>query len=121
MKYYSEDEMGGLRAQLEGVVLGWPGVRRRTMFGCPAYSAGDALFAILVTRGIVLTRLGVGEREELVRSAGATPFQAGSRLVRHWIRIPLTAPGDLEGILPLLRRSYEAARDSPDPPASAGG
>jgi hypothetical protein len=121
MKFYSEEEMGGLRVQLEGEVLGWTGVRRRTMFGCPAYSTGDALFAILVTRGIVLTRLGEGEREELVRSAGATPFQAGSRVVRHWIRIPLTAPGDLEGILPLLRRSYEAARDSPDPHASAGG
>jgi hypothetical protein len=65
--------------------------------------------------------VGEGERVELVRSAGATPFQAGSRVVRHWIRIPLTAPGDLEGILPLLRRSYEAARDSPDPHASAGG
>ncbi len=113
--------MGSLRLPLEREVLGWPGVRRKTMFGCPAYSAGDALFAFLVTRGIVLTRLSEGEREDLARASGGTPFQAGPRVVRGWIRLPLTVLGDLEGILPLLRRSYEAARDSPDPHASAGG
>ena len=121
MKYYSEEEMGGLRVQLEREVLGWPGVRRKTMFGCPAYSAGDTLFAFLVTGGIVLTRLDEEEREDLVRSKGATPFQAGPRVVRGWIRVPLAAPGDPEGILPLVRRSYGAARDAPDPHASGGG
>jgi hypothetical protein len=121
MSYYSEEEMGGLREQLEGTVLGWPGVRRKTMFGCPAYSAVGTLFAFLVTRSIVLTRLGEGEREELVHSAGAAPFQAGPRVVRGWIRVPLTTPGELGGILPLVRRSYETARDAPDHDGSPGG
>jgi hypothetical protein len=109
MKYYSEEEMGGFRAQLEQEVLGWEGVRRKTMFGCPAYSAGDTLFVFLVTAGIVLTRLGEHEREELVRREEATPFQAGTRTVPGWIRIPVMTPGDLKRILPHLRVSYEAA------------
>jgi hypothetical protein len=110
MKYYSEEEMGGLRLPLEREVLGWPGVRRKTMFGCPAYSAGDTLFAFLVTGGIVLTRLDEEEREELVRSKGATPFQAGTRTVPG----PCHDTGRSEKILLHLRASYEAAMASPE-------
>jgi len=109
MKYYSEEEMGGLRLPLEREVLGWPGVRRKTMFGCPAYSAGDTLFAFLVTGGIVLTRLGEHEREELAWREGATPFQAGTRTVPGWIKVPFGTPGDQKRILAFVRASYDAA------------
>ncbi len=121
MKYYDEDVMGEIRKRLEKEVIGWPWVHRGRMFGCPSYSAGGALFASLVTRGIVLTRLDESEREGLARESGGIPFQAGPRVVRHWVQVPLTAPGDLEGIHPLLRRSYELARDSPDFSPSTGG
>ncbi|MDD1647556.1 MAG: TfoX/Sxy family protein [Methanomicrobiales archaeon] len=115
MRYYSEEEMGGLRVQLEQEVLGWEGVRRRTMFGCPAYSAGDTLFAFLVTRGLVLTRLGEHEREELIQGKGAIPFRAGPRTVPGWITVPLGTPGDLKRIQPRLRASYDAAIASSEP------
>ena len=113
MGYYSEEEMGRIRVQLEQDVMGWTGVRQRTMFGCPAYSAGDTLFAFLVTGGLVLTQWGEHEREELVRREGATPFRAGTRTVPGWITVPVRTPGDLKSILAFVRASYDAAIASP--------
>ncbi len=109
-RFYSETDTGELRRAFEGRVLRWPEVRAKTMFGCPAYRATDELFAFLVTEGVVITRLESGEREALSRRFRATPFRAGSRTVHDWIRVPLRGKDDLEGVLPLVRRSYEASR-----------
>ncbi len=107
MRYYSEQTMKLLRTGLERQVLCWPGVTAKTMFGCPCYLARGVLFAFLVTGGVVMTQLPTADADELVRRRGAGPFEAGRRLVRAWIRVPVRS-GDLDAVLRFVRRSYEA-------------
>jgi len=57
MKYYDESMMRELGESLEAVVLGWPGVTTKKLFGCPCYLVDKSMFALLVTGGVVLTRL----------------------------------------------------------------
>jgi len=66
MKYYEEAQMKDVRSTLEEAILAWPHVSTKKMFGCPSYSVKGRLFAFLVTKGVVLTRLH-GEREGLRR------------------------------------------------------
>lgn len=107
MRYYSEEPMKFLRTELEGQLLCWPGVTAKTMFGCPCYLAHGVLFAFLVTGGVVMTRLPTADADELIRRRGARPFEAGKRTVRAWHGVPVRS-GDLDAVLPFVRRNYEA-------------
>jgi TfoX/Sxy family transcriptional regulator of competence genes len=108
MKYYDEEAMHTLRAVLEEAVLSWPKVTVKKMFGCPCYTVGKVLFAFLVTRGVVLTRLAVEEREQLLGKAGATAFHAGKKTARNWVTVPVKDRRELMRILPSVRKSYES-------------
>jgi hypothetical protein len=109
MRYYSEEETKELRQKLERKILRWRGVGTKTMFGCPCYQANGDLFAFLVTRGIVVTRLGEADRVTLSRSQGTGFFQAGKKEVRNWVRIPIRDTADLDQVMPFVRKSYQAA------------
>ena len=109
MKSYSETSMKEVRAAFERTVLGWPGVTKKTMFGCPSYQAEGELFAFLVDRGLVLTRLDEADRTNLARRLHGGPFASGERTVAHWIRIPLAERTALRPLWPAVRRSYAAA------------
>ena len=54
MKYYVKEE-----------IISWPRVTNRKMMGCPCYLAGGKMFAGLVTRGMVITKLTPEEKDEL--------------------------------------------------------
>ncbi len=55
MKLYAEEEARRTRLRFEEEVLDWPEVTTKKMFGCPGYQAAGTLFAILITRGLVMT------------------------------------------------------------------
>jgi hypothetical protein len=57
MKYYIEEETVGLKAALDKELLSWKGVEERKMMGCPSYLVGRKMFALVVTGGIVITKL----------------------------------------------------------------
>jgi hypothetical protein len=78
------------------------------MFGCPAYRASDETFAVLVSEGVVLTRLPDPERDRLNADFGTEPFYAGGRYVPEWAKIPRER-ASLEELEPFVRASYEAA------------
>lgn len=109
MRLYSEDIAGKLRSAFEKIVLAWPGVTKKTMFGCPAYLVNGRLFSFLTSEGIVLTSLDKATKERLKRSVEWRPFKAGSRTVKHWSLIPLPDPVNLPSILSYIRTSYESA------------
>jgi hypothetical protein len=112
MPYYSEVETKELRLKMEDTVLPWPGVMKKMMFGSPSYGVGKTLFAILVTGGIILTRLSEEEKEGLLKDPRAGYFEGHGRVMKKWIVITLPAPSELEHYLPYLRSSYEAALKS---------
>ena len=109
MKYYVEEDTKELRSAFEEMVLQWPQVSTKKMFGCPCYQANGRLFAFLVTNGIVITKLDQADRGRLSRQYQASFFQAGKKIVRNWVRLSIRDKGDLDHIMPFARKSYESA------------
>lgn len=108
MKYYSEEDMRDSRLKLEKRILRWANVSTKKMFGCPCYKADGKLFAFLVTNGVVITKLDQNQRETLSRRYDVSSFQAGKKIVRNWTRLSMNHKGELEEIIPYIRKSYES-------------
>lgn len=106
---YDEATMGGIRQTFEAEILSWPQVEKKTVYGCPAYAAGDALFALLVTGGVALTQLDPSQREALEKEHPVRPFRAGERLVQGWAVVPLTDSLQIPQYFPYVRQSYRNA------------
>ncbi|HTY14898.1 MAG TPA: hypothetical protein VMC42_04255 [Methanoregulaceae archaeon] len=111
MPYYSEAESADLRLKIEEIVLEWPGVVKKMLFGSPAYAFGKTYFAMLVTGGIILTRLDDEEKAWLLGDPHAGYFEGHGRKMTKWIHIRILSLSDVDRYLPCLRSSYENARD----------
>ena len=112
MPYYSEAETRELRLRIEDIVLSWPGVMKKMMFGAPSYGVGKTLFAILMTGGIILTQLSEEEKMRLLKDPRAGYFEGHGRVIKKWVIITLPNPLELEHYLPYLQSGYEAALKS---------
>ena len=108
MKWYVEEETKELREALEKEILTWPQVYFKKMFGCPCYLGNGKMFAGLVTKGLVITKLNNVEKEELQKFREIKPFVAGSKIIRSWVQVDLD-PNDLKEIMPYVRKSYGRA------------
>lgn len=106
---YDESEMLDLRAAFEDVVLRFPLVSTRFMFGSPCYLAADSLFAFLITDGVVLTCLDSDERSELVSSFDAHAFVSGGKTMLRWIQVAASNESDFDRLKVFIKSSYEAA------------
>ena len=109
MKYYNESQMRGVRETLEANILKWPGVARKEMMGCLCYFRGRKFFAFLVTNGIVVTKLTKDDRSKLSEQMDSKPFEMAGKTSSKWIQVTVRKPGDLQPVLPYVRKSYEAA------------
>ena len=112
MPYYSEAKTKELRLKVEDIVLTWPGVAKKMMFGSPSYSVGKTLFAVLADRGIILTRLSEEEQRHLLQDPRAGYFEGHGRIMKKWVLISLSDPSELEYYLPYIRSGYEAALET---------
>ena len=108
MKWYVEEETKELRESFEAEVLGWPQVDMKKMFGCPCYLANGTMFAGLVTKGIVLTKLNEEEKIELGQIFKTKPFVAGERVIKSWIHVTLEAI-ELSDVVAFIKKSYDRA------------
>ena len=111
LKWYIEEETKELKESFEKQILAWPQVSFKKMFGCPCYLANGKMFAGMVTKGIVITKLSILEREELEKMREIKPFVTGSKTIRNWVRVDLD-PEDLTEIIPYVKKSYERAMTS---------
>ncbi len=107
---YCTEHVQRFREALEPTLLGWEGVTVQPLYGCPSYQVEGYLFAFLVDEGIVLAHLPQAEREVLSRQYEVSEFQAGERIIPHWLLVRVAQPSMLQRLLPFLRRSYEATR-----------
>lgn len=112
-KMYDEAEMRYFREAFEDAILRLPGVTPRKMFGSPCYMAADALFAFLVTGGVVLTRLADDTRRRLtggeIAGISARVFVSGTKPMKKWLEIDISGDEMPEALLALARESYENA------------
>lgn len=108
MKWYIEEETKELRKALEKEILKWPKVDSKKMFGCPCYLANGKMFAGMVTKGIVITKLSCLEIEELNKSQNTKPFSPGGKIIKSWVSIQLD-PKDITDIMPYVKKSFDRA------------
>lgn len=108
MKWYIEEETKELREAFEKEVLKMPNVDYKKMFGCPCYLANGKMFAGLVTKGIIITKLNNLEKEELKKFKEIKPFIAGDKIIKSWVHVDLE-PKDLKEIMPYVKKSYNRA------------
>lgn len=108
MKWYIEEETKELRQAFEKEILTWPQVEYKKMFGCPCYLANGKMFAGLVTKGIIITKLETPEKEKLNKFIEIKPFVADTKIIKSWVHIDLE-PNDLKKIMPYVKKSYDRA------------
>jgi hypothetical protein len=114
MQYFDAERDGDLRTAFEDLVVDWPGVASKTMFGCPSYQADGTLFAVLVTDGVALTRLPADRRAALDAAFETGPFQAGDRTVSTWVQVTVDDVAEIDALAPYVDASYAAARGESD-------
>ncbi|MCL7412557.1 MAG: hypothetical protein M8353_02945 [ANME-2 cluster archaeon] len=107
MKYYLEKEMKEIRYAFEKKVLSWPHVTQNMTFGCPSYQTNGKTFAILVTNGVLITRI-----DEAIEDTHSDPCQDGTnhvkqRNIEHWIRVPMKDKDEVDQIISIVKKSSE--------------
>ena len=97
MKWYNEEQTKELREAFAKEVLSWPKVDYKKMFGCPCYLANGSMFAGLITKGIVITKLTNEEKQQLSKV---------KKLINIWVQIKLET-NELPKVLPYIKKSYD--------------
>lgn len=108
MKWYVEELTHELRETLEKEILGWYKVTFKKMFGCPCYLANGKMFAGLITKAVVITKLTEVEQKEIKKNYQTKPFTVGGKTMKKWVCL-LIDPIDLKTVLPFIEKSYERA------------
>ena len=106
---YSESESKELREKFEKIVLQWPDVEKKTLFGSPSYSTRGTSFAMLVTGGFILTQLDEGRKAALLAEPEAEYFFGHGRVMKKWVVVRIRDPAEIERFVPFIEASYAAA------------
>ena len=106
---YDDAAMRDLRAMFEDIVLPWPLVTTKRMFGSPCYLAAERLFAFQVSDGCVLTRLPETKAAELSGRMQVKPFLSKGKKIGRWVEVSIAGEEELAILVPYIMESYEEA------------
>jgi TfoX/Sxy family transcriptional regulator of competence genes len=98
-----------LRSRLDELTAGLPRVTVRRMFGCDAFLAGGAIFAMVWREGRIGLRLPDALLPELRALPGADPWRHRDMVVRQWVLVPESFHDDADGLVPWIRKAHAAA------------
>lgn len=100
-----------LRRTVDLVVMDWPHVIPKRMFGEDAWFAQGNIFAFLdSSHERVAVRLTAREEYAAAMALeGSTEFAPGGDGVKNWVVLPAPVCATEEGLEPFLRRAYEDA------------
>lgn len=107
MRSYSEKEMKDLRCTFEKTVLTWSNVTQKKTFGCPSYQADGKTFAILVTKGVLITKIDQPVKDTLSDQHQDGAIHPSKRNIEHWVRIPINDEAEMEKIMHIVKKSSE--------------
>lgn len=96
-----------LRRTFESMVLDWPHVTRKHMFGYPTYHVAGVLFAILTEEGVALTELPPELRGDIEDEFTVRSFETGEGTETDGVLVRIDAVDDLNRLLPYVQRSYQ--------------
>jgi TfoX/Sxy family transcriptional regulator of competence genes len=100
-----------LRSRLDDLTTHLPQVTVRRMFGCDAFLAGGAIFAMVWREGRIGLRLPDDLLPELRALPGADPWRHRDMVVRQWVLVPESFHDDTDGLAPWVRKAHAAALD----------
>ncbi len=109
MPNYDESESRELRERFEAIVLPWPDVTTKKLFGSPSYAVGGPGFAMLVNGGVILTRLDEDRKAALLSDPGAEYFVGHGRVMKKWVLVRIRDPDELGRFVPFIEASYRSA------------
>lgn len=109
MPNYSESESKGLREKFEEIVLQWPDVEKKMLFGSPSYTTRGTSFAMLVTGGFILTQLDDDQKAALLAEPEADYFVGHGRVMKKWVVVRVRDPAEIGRFVPFIEASYTAA------------
>jgi len=106
------EKLEQLKSAVEEIVLSWPDVHRKQVFGHEGFVRGNSMFAFFGDKGEAAFKAATSQEAETLYSAGtATPFVYNVRMqMRAWPVIPLRTDADLQEVLTRMRSAYEAVR-----------
>jgi DNA transformation protein len=100
-----------LRSRLDDLTDGLPRVTVRRMFGCDAFLAGGAIFAMVWREGRIGLRLPDDLLPELRALPGADPWRHRDMVVRQWVLVPESFHDDTDGLAAWVHKAHAAALD----------
>jgi TfoX/Sxy family transcriptional regulator of competence genes len=100
-----------LRSRLDDATSGLPQVTVRRMFGCDAFLADGAIFAMVWREGRIGLRLPDELLPELRALPGSDPWRHRDMVVRQWVLVPEAFHDDADGLAPWVRKAHAAALD----------
>lgn len=98
-----------LRSQLESLTVDLPRVTSRRMFGCDAFLASGAIFAMVWREGRIGLRLPDALLPELRALPGSDPWRHRDMVVRQWVLVPESFHDAPERLAPWVRKAHAAA------------
>lgn len=107
MRSYSEKEMKDLRCTFEKTVLSWSHVTQKKTFGCPSYQANGKTFAILVTKGVLITKIDQAVKDTLPDQHQDGAIHTCKKNIEHWVRVTINNEAEIEKIMPIVKKSSE--------------
>jgi TfoX/Sxy family transcriptional regulator of competence genes len=100
-----------LRSRLDDLTTDLPQVSVRRMFGCDAFLAGGAIFAMVWREGRIGLRLPDDLLPDLRALPGADPWRHRDMVVRQWVLVPESFHDDPDGLALWVRKAHAAALD----------
>jgi len=98
-----------LRSNLETLTADLPRVTMRRMFGCDAFLAGGAIFAMVWREGRIGLRLPDELLPDLRALPGADAWRHRDMVVRQWVLVPESFHDEPDGLAPWVRKAHAAA------------
>jgi TfoX/Sxy family transcriptional regulator of competence genes len=98
-----------LRSRLDDLTADLPQVTVRRMFGCDAFLAAGAIFAMVWREGRIGLRLPDELLPDLRALPGADSWRHRDMVVRQWVLVPESFHDDSDGLASWVRKAHAAA------------
>jgi TfoX/Sxy family transcriptional regulator of competence genes len=100
-----------LRSRLDDLTADLPHVTVRRMFGCDAFLARGAIFAMVWREGRIGLRLPDELLPELRALPGADSWRHRDMVVRQWVLVPESFHDDSDSLASWVRKAHAVALD----------
>jgi hypothetical protein len=107
----AEHDPGGAappQRELDDVIVRWPDVRAKQVFGHRGYVRAGKMFAFLTDEGVGVKAADDDEAGRLFAKAGVSAFTYRGMEMKQWPVLPLRSSSDVDEALEAVQSAYES-------------